>query len=521
MADIELPQLGESVTEGTITQWFKAVGDQVAEDEPLYEVSTDKVDSEVPSPASGYLAEILVEEGDTVDVGTKVAVLSDAPPGEGGGGASEPAEPSEDAGEDAQSAVEPEPDDSPADDEGPEQGGGDEAAPAAEAPEQDDAEAEAEASGEDESKADAPAAAQAAAEGEAIEAAQPEAPPGSAASSEPPAEPAAGKAPSGGDGGGGAAVLSPVVRRLLDEAGVDASAVTGTGIGGRVTRVDAESHIRQQQPAGEAAGSKSPEPDSAPSPAPRANPPAPPVEQRVASGTDETVPLNKIRRITAEHMVRSLGTSAHAYVSTEVDYEAVERVRAGHRARFKAEEGASLTYLPFVARALVDAIAEFPQVNASMGEGTELVVHGSVHLGVAVDLDHEGLIVPVVHDAQDQRLRSVARTVADLAGRAKTKRLTASDITGGTVTITNIGSTGNTFLLPIINQPQVIILSTDGVHRRPVVVVDDFGNESIAIHSVGSLTLGWDHRAFDGAYAAQFLARLRDILQTRDWEAEL
>jgi len=239
------------------------------------------------------------------------------------------------------------------------------------------------------------------------------------------------------------------------------------------------------------------------------------------TGVDARVPLNKIRQITAEHMVRSLGVSAHVYVSTEVDYESISRVRAAHKHVFKEEEGVSLTFLPFIARALVDALEDYPHVNASMGEESELVVHGSVNLGVAVDLDHEGLIVPVVHDAQDRRLRALARDVADLADRARTKKLTADDITGGTVTITNVGSTGSAFLLPIINQPQVMILSTDGIKRRPVVVTDSSGAESIAIHSVGNLTLGWDHRAFDGAYAAQFLARIKEILETRNWESEL
>jgi 2-oxoglutarate dehydrogenase E2 component (dihydrolipoamide succinyltransferase) len=239
-----------------------------------------------------------------------------------------------------------------------------------------------------------------------------------------------------------------------------------------------------------------------------------------ATGADTTVPLNKIRTITAEHMVRSLGVSAHVYVSTEVDYESIDRVRTAHKAAFKAEEGVSLTYLPFVARALVDAIRDYPEVNATFGEN-ELIVHNYVNLGIAVDLDFKGLMVPVIHDAQDRRLRALARDVADLAGRAKERKLTADDITGGTVTITNVGSTGSAFLLPIINQPQVMILSTDGIKRRPVVVTDSSGAESIAIHSVGNLTLGWDHRAFDGAYAAQFLAKIKEILETRDWETEL
>ena len=239
----------------------------------------------------------------------------------------------------------------------------------------------------------------------------------------------------------------------------------------------------------------------------------------MSRGEDTTIPFSKIRTITAEHMVRSQATSAHVYVSIEVDYEAVERVRRAHKERFKAEEGMSLTYLPFVSRALIDALAEFPNVNASIGDD-ELVVHGDIHLGIAVDLDYEGLIVPVVHDAQDKRLRAIARDIADVADRAHRKKLTADDITGGTVTITNVGFTGNAFLLPVINQPQIAILSTDGVRRKPV-VVDVDGTEGIAIHSVGNLTLGWDHRAVDGAYAAAFLARIREILETRDWDAEL
>lgn len=485
MADIELPQLGESVTEGTITRWFKAIGDQVAEDEPLFEVSTDKVDSEVPSPAAGYLTEILVPEGETVDVGTKLAVLSDSPDG---GGAAEAAP--------AEAAPAPEAPAAP------------EAAPASAAPA-----AEAPADAEPVSTPDADPA----------ESPMPPVGVGEADQASPPARPA-----EGGDG----VLLSPVVRRLVEEAGVDPSAITGTGVGGRITRADVENHIRSTSggaPAAPTASAPAPAaPASTPPPAP-ARPavpapaparPAPAVA--VTPGNDTTVPLNKIRQITADHMVRSLETSAHAYVSTEVDFEAVERVRRAHQDQFRADEGVGLTYLPFVARALVDALADFPLVNASMGDdATQLVVHGSVNLGIAVDLDHEGLIVPVIRNAQDQRLAAIARNVADLADRARSRRLTADDITGGTVTVTNVGSTGNAFLLPVINQPQVMILSTDGVRRRPVVVTDDSGSESIAIRSVGNLTLGWDHRAFDGAYAAQFLARIRAVLETRDWATEL
>lgn len=219
-------------------------------------------------------------------------------------------------------------------------------------------------------------------------------------------------------------------------------------------------------------------------------------------------------------MIRSKQTSAHVYASVEVDFEAIERVRSAAKGQWKAEEGFSLTYLPFISRAVVDAIREYPEVNASFGEN-ELVVHNYVGLGIAVDLDFKGLMVPVIHDADGKRLRAVAREVSSLAQRARSKQLSPDDIAGGTFTITNPGPFGTTMTMPIINQPQVAIISTDAVKRRPVVVPLPDGSEGIAIHSVGNLTLTWDHRAFDGAYAAAFLARVREILETRDWAAEL
>ncbi len=235
---------------------------------------------------------------------------------------------------------------------------------------------------------------------------------------------------------------------------------------------------------------------------------------------DTSVPHTNIRRRTAEHMIGSKQTSAHVYASIEVDFEAVERVRKAARAEWKASEGFSLTYLPFISRAVVDAIREYPEVNASFGEN-ELVVHNYVNLGIAVDLDFKGLMVPVIQEADGKRLRAIAREITDLAGRARGKKLGPDDIAGGTFTITNPGPFGTTMTLPIINQPQVAIISTDGVKRRPVVVDLPDGSEAIAIHSVGNVTLTWDHRAFDGAYAASFLARVKDILETRDWAAEL
>ncbi len=496
MADIEMPQLGETVTEGTITQWFKAVGDHVDEDEVLFEVSTDKVDSEVPSPVGGYLAEILVEEGDTVDVGTKLAVVSDSQTdGDSGGSAAaetgtqpEPAETGGGAEPDQQPAPEPEPEPEPAPEPQPEPAtaGGESQAP--------DASGQEPTTAESSGAVDTPGGGQDHAAAEA-------------------------------DQGGSPMLLSPVVRRLVDENNVDLSKITGSGPGGRITRSDVQhaiegdgSRVQEQAPAAKAAPAPAPaqparEP-STPAPAAAAAPAAP------AGGQDEVEPLNNIRRRTAEHMVRSQATSAHVYSVVEVDFEAVDRVRAAHKAQFKADEGISLTYLPFVSRALIDALAEFPHLNASVGDG-ELIVHKDVNLGIAVDLTGQGLIVPVIHQAQDMRLRAIARKVSELADRARNKKLSADDITGGTVTISNNGGAGTFSTTAIINQPQVMVLSTEGVSRKPVVVTDASGAEAIAVHSVGNLTLGWDHRAFDGAYAGAFLARIRDVLETRDWQAEL
>jgi 2-oxoglutarate dehydrogenase E2 component (dihydrolipoamide succinyltransferase) len=455
-----MPQLGETVTEGTITKWLKAIGDQVERDEPLFEVSTDKVDSEVPSPAGGVLTQILVEEGDTVDVGVKLAVIGDSGSSNG-----------------------------------------------SEAP---------------------PAAAETPAPEAAIEAPPPPPPPPAAAPPPPPpvaapapaappvAAPAAPLAPSASAGGSGnGLVLSPVVRKLLSEHNIDAASVTGTGIGGRITRDDVEAVIAAggtSAPAGVAAAARpapaAAQPLTTAAPAPRGD------------GRDEVLPFTNIRRRTAEHMVRSKATSAHTLMVKEIDYERVERVRQSHGPRFKAEEGFSLTYLSFAARATVEALGEFPHLNASVGEDA-LIIHHDVNLGIAVDLDNEGLIVPVVHHAEELTLRGMARRIHDVADRARTKRLNADDISGGTFSITNAGPFGTLLTGAIINQPQVAILSTDGVSRKPVVVVLPDGSESIAIHSVGLAAMTFDHRAVDGAYVARFLARLSQILNERDWAGEL
>ncbi len=481
MADVEMPQLGETVTEGTITRWFKQVGESIAEDEPLFEVSTDKVDSEVPSPLSGTLTEILVEEGDTVDVGTVLARIGeagDAPAGD----ADAPAEQPEPAAE-AEPAAEPE--------------------PAAEAPK-----AEAKPEPEPASKPEPEAAAQ------------------SSGAQQPSG------AQSSGDGGGRAKLLSPVVRKLVNENDLDVDAIDGTGPGGRITRDDVLDAIdagtatkgadekQAAAPAAEApsggAPSKPSKPASAaPAPAAKAAAPTPRAGER-----DTVVPHSRIRRSSAEHLRRSVDTSAHVYASIEVDFDGVDRVRAAHKDEFKAKEGFSLTYLPFIARAVVDAIREYPEVNASFTPD-ELIIHNYVNLGIAVDLDFKGLLVPVVAGADELRLRGIARTVRDLAGRARSKQLSPDELSGGTFTITNPGPFGTTLTMPIINQPQVAILSTDAVKRRPVVVELPDGSEAIGIHPTGNLTLTWDHRAFDGAYAAAFLKHMKDLLETMDWAQEL
>ncbi|HEY4398723.1 MAG TPA: 2-oxo acid dehydrogenase subunit E2 [Acidimicrobiia bacterium] len=266
---------------------------------------------------------------------------------------------------------------------------------------------------------------------------------------------------------------SPVVRRLIADHELDTVTIDGTGTAGRVTRQDILRLLETP-------------PDA------------------------EVVPLNRVQRLTGEHMLRSLHVAPHAFIAMEVDFELVDRARRAKK----------LSYLPFVARAVVDAIAEYPYLNASVGDG-DLVVHRQVHLGIAVDLDHQGLIVPVVRAAQDKRLVALADEVADLAARARARQLLPDDVTGGTFTITNPGPSGTTISAPIIHQPQVAILSTDGVKRRPVVVDLDGGGEAIVVHAVGMLGLSFDHRAVDGAYASAFLARVRDIIETRPWDVEL
>ncbi len=474
MADITLPQLGETVTEGTITRWFKKVGDTVSADEPLFEVSTDKVDTEVPSPISGTLTEIRVAEGDTVPVGTVIAVV-----GAAGAAPAPTSAPAPVAAAPAPVAVAPTPVVAPAPAPAP--------APVVVAP------------------APAPAPAVAA--------------PAPVATSN--------------------KLLSPVVRRLVAEHGIDVNALVGSGPGGRITREDVLDHIdRTGLKATPVAAAPAPvvaapapvvaapapvvaAPATALANAPVAAAPAPVARPAVVSSDrEQVIALSKIRKLTGSHMIMSKSTSPHAFSVVEVDYANVDRARSAIKDSWKAGEGFSLTYLPFISRAVVDALREFPHLNASI-DGDNLVVHGYVDLGIAVDLDYTGLLVPVVRNADGKRIRAIAREINDLASRARNRKLLPDEIQGGTFTISNNGSAGSVLTMPIINQPQVAILSTDAIVRKPVVVTAADGSESIAIHPVGNLSMSWDHRAFDGAYSGRFLARVKQILESQDWSAEL
>jgi len=240
----------------------------------------------------------------------------------------------------------------------------------------------------------------------------------------------------------------------------------------------------------------------------------------VAGERDTVVKLSKIRRLTGDHMVMSKATSPHAFSVVEVDFANVDVVRTNVKDDWKATHGFSLTYLPFIARAVIDGLREFPHLNASVG-ATDLIVHNYIDLGIAVDLDYDGLLAPVVRNADTKRLAAIASEISDLANRARTRKLSPDEISGGTFTLSNNGSAGSVLTMPIINQPQVGIISTDAIVRKPVVTTGPDGGEAIAIHPVGNIAMSWDHRAFDGAYAARFLARVKEILETKDWSTEL
>ena len=488
------------------------MGDSVSADEPLFEVSTDKVDTEVPSPAAGTLTEIRAGEGDTIDVGVVVAVIgdaADAPSGDGAaaGDSGAPAAEAEQAAETDTSAAEAEQ---------PEQAEQPEETERAEQP-----------SREDEQRA------------------HPD--------QRPPAEPA-------GDGQRAASdealatgpdnrLLSPVVRRLVNENKLDPARITGTGPGGRITRDDVLDHLDGVGKGDDqtAAGTEAPEAPAEPGeraepaepaqpaePAEPAEPSRAPAAQRAqpapsraatapsvsAGERDTSIPLSKIRKVTGAHMLMSRSVSPHAFSVVEIDFANVDVARGAAKQAWEQRQGFSLTYLPFIARAVIDALDEFPHLNASVGEN-ELVVHNFVDLGIAVDLDYEGLLVPVIRDAETKRLGAIAKEIHDLASRARNRKLGPDEITGGTFTISNNGSAGSALTAAIISQPQVAILSTDAIVQKPVAAPLPDGSYAVVVHPVGNLAMSWDHRAFDGAYAAAFLKRVKQLLETKDWSGEL
>jgi len=409
--NVVMPQLGETVKEGTVTVWHKKVGDQVKEGERLFEVTTEKVDTEIPAPASGVLSALLVAEGQTVQVGTTLAVIEE--PGKAVG-------------------VQP--------------------------------------------------------------SAQRNAPEFSSSGSQAVARDSQRDSPASDRHG--AERLSPVVRKLIAEHNLDPAEIRGSGAGGRITRDDVLAHLeRRKAPAG------------------------PSQPGRGVASPGERAPLSRIRKRTAEQMALSWRTIPHVFQAMEVDFSAVEQARAARGEAWNAKEGWSLTYLPFVAHALCAALTEFPVLNAAF-EGDSLLLHSTVNLGIAVDLGREGLIVPVVKEANRKSLPELARAIRSLVEKARSRQLAPDDVTEGTYTVSSSGNFGTFFTAPIINPPQVAILSIDGVTRKPI-ALQEAGGESVAIRPVAILGQSFDHRALDGAYSAAFLRRLKAILEGREWLSAL
>jgi pyruvate dehydrogenase E2 component (dihydrolipoamide acetyltransferase) len=435
--DIIMPQMGESIVEGTITKWLKKPGDKVQRDEPLFEISTDKVDAEIPAPASGVLQEIKVTEGTTVGVNTVVGTIAvdgeaakAAPPAKATPAAPLPAK------EEKKAAAAPPPQAAPV--------------PAAHAEEEEEARS------------------------------------------------------------------SPLVRKIAREHGVSLSQITGTGLGGRITKQDIMQFIESQgsQPAlaGTAASAvpRSEASASAPAaPAPRPTTPAP--------YPGDVVPMSNMRKLIAKHMIESRRTSAHVHCMYEVDFTRIVNLRAKLKNGFEQRHGARLTFMPFFVRAAVMALQQWPIINANI-DGDNIRYHRYINIGIAVALDW-GLIVPVLKNAGDLNFLGLQRGITDLGERARTKKLKPEDVEGSTFTITNPGQFGAVFGLPIINQPNSAIMGVGGITKQPMVITDKAGNDSIAIRSVVHLTLGYDHRLIDGAVADQFMAQVKKNLET--WTEEV
>lgn len=410
---ILMPQLGETVSEGSIAIWYKQVGDSVKKDEALLDVETDKATLEIPAPVSGVISEINVSVGEIVDVGVVLAVIS--------GDDEEPAEEASDASTAPQETNEPAP--------------------------------------------------------------------VSVASSSTAVTTSAAVNDEAQTGFDNSAMLSPAVRRLVAEHKLDVSEINGTGKNGRITRDDVLAYLDNSSPA------------------------AP------TQLSDTLIPFDRFRKLTADHMVMSKATSPHVLQAVEVDYHAVEAVRQNVGPAWRTEHGYSLSYLPFIAKAIVMAITEFPRINASI-VGDALQLHASINLAIAVDMNFEGLVAPVIKNSQTKSVTEIAVEIKTLSTKARSKSLSPDDFADGTYTISNSGPFGTLLTAPIINQPQVAIISTDGIRKKPVVIEGKAG-DSIAIRPVGILAQSFDHRAFDGAYSAAFLNRLREILEQHNWEKEI
>ena len=445
--DVTMPALGESVTEGTVTNWLKSVGDEVAVDEPLLEVSTDKVDTEIPSPVAGTLLEIFAQEDDVVEVGGRLAVIGDASA--------------------APSKSEPEPE-----------------APAEKEPEP-----------EPEAKKPAPEP-------------EPEKPAASSSSSEPTTMEST-------------PYVTPLVRKLAADNDIDLNSVKGTGVGGRIRKQDVLAAAEAAK-APAAPEPSAPAASSAPAPATAASS-SPEVRPELAELRGTTQKINRIRQITAKKTRESLQTSAQLTQVFEVDMSKIVTLRKAAKEQFKASEGVNLTFLPFIAKAVVEALKLHPNVNASIDEDKkEITYYDKVHLGIAVDTE-QGLLSPVIHNADDLSIAGLARAIADIASRARKGAggLKPDELAGGTFTITNIGSQGALFDTPILVPPQAAMLGTGAIVKRPVVITADDGSESIAVRSMSFLPLTYDHRLIDGADAGRFLTTIKKRLEQAEFAADL
>jgi pyruvate dehydrogenase E2 component (dihydrolipoamide acetyltransferase) len=490
---VTMPALGESVTEGTVTRWLKAVGDEVSADEPLLEVSTDKVDTEIPSPVSGTLLEITVNEDETVDVGAQLAVIGSG----AAGGSSAPAAPA--------------PQQEAPQQEAPQQEAPQQEAPKQEAPEQEAPEQEAPAPQQPAPQEARPASEQPGGDygsSGGMPTQSPTSAPAPASAVAPQAPAAAEQAPSG-DG----SYVTPLVRRLAAEHGVDLGTVSGTGVGGR---------IRKQDVLAAAEKASAPAPAAAPAAASSAGARTPsPAAMPDTSVRGRTEKMSRLRAVIARRMVESLQVSAQLTTVVEADVTRIANLRQQAKKNFETREGVKLSFLPFFAKAAVEALKAHPSVNSSIDqEAGTVTYHDTENLGVAVDTER-GLLVPVIHDAGDLSLGGIARKIADLAERTRSNKITPDELGGGTFTLTNTGSRGALFDTPIINQPQVAILGVGSVVKRPVVVQDAELGEVIAVRSMVYLALTYDHRIVDGADAARFLTTVRERLEAGQFQGEL